>query len=71
MDLDRIRENRMILLDTNFIMTPFQLKIDVITKLQEKELATITPVIKELEKIPHGKAGKQLIEEKKIRIILK
>jgi len=69
MDTDRLRDYRIILLDTNFIMLPFQFNIDITTELPGKTLATITPVMEELEKIPRGKAGKQLVEQKNIKIL--
>ncbi len=73
MEPDWVRHSKVILLDTNFVMVPAQLKIDVFEELRKtfpnKELATIRPVVNELKKIPNGRIGLALIKAQGIRII--
>ncbi len=60
----------MILLDTNFILAPFNLGVDVFhelrTKFPGKKLATVPQVKKELARLPGGKAGLQLLDRESV-----
>jgi hypothetical protein len=73
---------RRIILDTNFLMIPYQFKLDIFDEIrhimeEEYELVTIDGVIKELEKIKKSKGksavaakiGLELIKTKNIKII--
>ena len=71
---------KLVLLDTNFLMVPYQFGIDIFseiaTLMQEKyELVTLSAVVDELKKIKKGEdlvaaeVGIKLIDENKVRII--
>ena len=59
------------LLDTNFLVIPASLKVDVFKLLQEfgkPEFFTLNLCLKELRKTPWEKLTKEIIKKKRVRI---